>query len=360
MTQPFGQKNWRLQAMTSIAYETVEPTVRLAPVPFSQFKAEMMAEYKPPIVSKVTGSQMKRMLEALAALTVTEQDGTQRPVETTADLTTSLVVTYLASRPPETSPWTLRGNLATIRTICMRAVACGYLRVSPFSLRKLSRWIGPLPPPGRGKKRHCSREEIRRVLNMMAFDVSARSPGWSQWQARRLQAAFAIAVYCGMRRSEILRLHAADVDLDARVIYIRPRGKALKTHAAAAPIAIPSALMPILTSWAAHRNDRPFGCPLPKECPWFFPTMNRKGPWVNGSRGSKPIHRLQAVAKRVGVEPISWQMCRRSCATHLEHHGVGRATIKRVLRHTNERTSEEFYSESDITNILASMDGFDF
>jgi integrase len=345
--------------MTTIAHDMLETTVRLAPVPFSQFAAEIMNEYQPPVVSKATGSQMNRMLKALAALPVTELDGTQRKVATTADLTPSLIVNYLASRPPETSPWTLRGNLSTIRVICTRAVACGYLRVSPFALRKLSRWVGQLPPPGRGKKRHCSREEIRRVLDLMAADVRTRA-GWSGWRARRLECAFSIAVYCGMRRNEILRLHAADVDLTARVIYIRPRGQRLKTAAAGAPIAIPSALMPILTSWMAHRNDRPHGCPLPRDCEWFFPNMSRKGPWVNGKPGSKPIHRLQAVAKRAGVESISWQMCRRSCATHLEHHGVGRATIKRVLRHTNERTSEEFYSESDIPNLIASMDGFDF
>jgi integrase len=165
----------------------------------------------------------------------------------------------------------------------------------------------------------------------------------------------------GMRRNEILRLQVGDVDLTARIIWVRAHGRNLKTAASTAPLPIPSALLPILASWLSHRFDAPYGYPgLPKECPWFVPTANRKAPWVSGSPQSKPLSRLRALAKRAGVEDMTFQMLRRSCASHLEAHGLGRALIKRILRHTNERTSETFYSESDIPNLTAAVDGFSY
>ena len=160
--------------------------------------------------------------------------------------------------------------------------------------------------------------------------------------ARRLLIAFLIAVYMGLRRNEIFRMHVQDVDLAASIIWVRPHGKALKTSASCAPIPIPAALLPSIIAWLGHRLDAPYGYPLPAECPWMIPTNDRRSPWLSGDKNGRPIARLQAVARRAGVPYVTWQMCRRSCATMLEHHGLGRPTIKRILCHATSAPASGF------------------
>lgn len=320
---------------------------RTVPIPWPQFRAELELFYEPPLVARSTSKRVVQVLRELEALGIT----------TTADLTPPLIVRYIASRPAGQSAYTLKGMLGTVRVVCSYAEQMGYVRVSPFRLRRMSRWTGPMPPKGNGKARHNTKAEIKAVWALAAADVETRQ-GWASWRARRTQVAFCLASLMGLRKNEIFRLQVGDVDLAARIIWVRPHGKRLKTAASRAPLPIPDALVPILTSWLAHRMDAPFGYPLPDECPWFIPTASRKSPWVSGSSSSKPLARLRELARRAGVEDMTWQMLRRSAATHLEAHGVGRALIKRILRHTSERTSEEFYSEADMPNLLNAVGGF--
>jgi integrase len=325
------------------------PSDQTIPIPWDAFITEIESLWKPPMVAPATEKKINQVIRELNALGVTN----------TAELTPPMIARYIASRPPDQSAYTLRGMLGTVRTICSYAEQMGYVRISPFRLRRLSRWVGQMPSPGNGKKRHNTRAEIKAVWDLAAKDVETRE-GWAQWRARRTQVAFAMAALMGMRKNEILRTQIGDVDVASRIIRVRPHGKKLKTLASAAPLPIPVALLPIITSWLAHRMDCPYGYPLPKECPWLIPTNDRKAPWVSGSAESRPIARLRDLAKRAGVEDMTWQMLRRSCATHLEAHGLGRALIKRILRHTEDRVSEEFYSEADVTNLTAAVEDFSF
>jgi integrase len=245
-----------------------------------------------------------------------------------------------------------------IRSICSYAETAGYVRCSPFRLRKLSKWVRVAPLEG---KRHFSREEIRRVLDLMAKDVAGRA-GWSQWRARRLQAVTAIVAYTGMRKMEALQLQVGDVDLAARVIWIRPHGKTgrLKTAASEAPVPIVQALVPILTEWLAHRMDAPFGFPIPDTCPWLIPTLNRRSAWTSGQPGGKALDRLKLVAKRAGVEDVTFLALRHGWATHAEFFGYGEALIQRVLRHTSTRTAKKHYRHADLPNLIERTAGFDF
>lgn len=331
--------------MNSI-YERVQGE-QTTPIPWPQFRTEFEALYLPPLASPSTAKIINRILRQVEAM----------GIASTSELTPSLVARYLASRPAGESPYTTRGVLGNLRTVCSYAEQMGYVRINPFRLRRLSRWIGPMPPPGNGKKRHCSRAEIKAVWDLAAHDVATRQ-GWQLWRSRRTQAALAIASLMGLRRNELLSLEVPDIDLSSRIIWIRPHGRKLKTWASQAPLPVPGILVPILESWLAHRLDAPPGYPVPDHCPWAFPTTTRRGPWIHGSSKSRAINHLRALARRAGVEDMTWQMLRRSCATHLMAHGVGRALIKRILRHTTERVSEEFYSEDDIPNLTAAVDEF--
>jgi integrase len=318
---------------------------RVTPMPWDEFRKEF--EQAQSLNAARTQTKMRQVLNAVEAL----------GIASTTDLTVPFVVRFVQSTPANLSPYTLHGLLGTLRTACSYAEQTGRIRTSPFRTRPLRRWVRLPPLEG---DRHCSREQIHCVLELLAHDIEAKI-GWAAWKARRLEALVGIVAYCGLRKMEALRLRVADVDLALRIIYVRPApGGRLKTIRSQAPVPIPAALVPILERWLAHRMDSPYGFPLPKECPWLIPTNNRRSPWTSGSPSSKALTRLHAVAKRAGIEGgMTFQMLRRSCATHLEGHGLGSALIARILRHT-PRVSEAHYRRADVANLVHAVDGLQY
>jgi len=322
----------------------------MRPIPFDRFKVELTLLYRSPHRAPSTRRKLEQVFDLVEDL----------DVKTTADLTPGLIARFIEARPPGQSPQTLAALLRVIRSMSNQAVMMGYLRVSPFALRRVSQWVGRMPRPA--AKQHFSREEIRRVLDLMRHDIET-TQGWAQWRSRRLYALTATVAYCGLRRNEALYLHAADIDLAGKVINLTDRGRAggqrLKTAASEAPVPIPEALKPILSDWFDHRLDAPADFPIPP-CPWLFPNLNRRGNWTGGPPGTKPIDRLQATAKRAGVEGLTFLGLRHSWATHAEFHGYGPALIQRVLRHTSERTAADWYRHADVPNLVERVAGFEF
>jgi len=320
-------------------------------IPFDQFRAELLRLYGPPHRAPATRSKLKHVLDLVAAL----------EVKTTADLTPALVARFIEARPPGQSPRTLQSLLVVLRGVCNQATVNGYLRLSPFASKSVARWLGRIGPPT--ERKHYSRDEIRRVLTLMAADVESTA-GWSQWRSRRLQALTATVAYTGLRRTEALFLHAADINLEARFIALTDRGRAgekrLKTEGSEQPVPIPDAPAPILADWLSHRLDAPVDFPVPLDCPWLFPTLNRRSNWTGGPPGTKPLDRLRDVAKRAGVEGMNFLSLRHSWATHAEFHGYGPALIQRVLRHTTEQTAAKWYRHADLPNLVERCAGFDF
>ena len=326
--------------------------MRTTAIPFDRFRDEILRLYDPPHRATATRRQVAQVLREIGGL----------EVKTTADLTPALVARYVESRPPGQSPRTLHGMLRVLRALCNQAVITGYLRVSPFALRRVSQWVGRLGPPT--EKKHYSRDEIRRALTLMAQDVSTTA-GWSQWRARRLYALTATVAYTGLRGvSEAQFLHAADIHLKERFIGLTDRGRdgghRLKTDGSEQPVPIPDALVPILMDWLEHRLDRPADRPIPVDCPWLFPNITGSSNWKGGCPGTKPLDRLQDVAKRAGVEGLTFLSLRHSWATHAEYHGYGPALIQRVLRHTTEQTAAKWYRHADLPNLIERCAGFDF
>jgi integrase len=321
-------------------YDLSIPPVAVVPgaVPFDQLANELLANNGPGLAAKGTLVKLRGVLDELRAL----------GVQTTDQLSVVLVSRYVQSRPESNAPQTLKSMLSIVRTICSYAEACGYTKTSPFKIKKFSRWV-KVPPPAVDEKLHLSRDEIRRILEVMKQDIAERTE-WAQWRARRILAATAIVAYTALRRDEMLRLHVVDVDPGGRIIHVVPRLK-LKTSAAAAPVPMPEALVPILEDWNAHRLDGPPGA-LPPRCVWLLPGLTRKNYWHGGSPGYRPLDALQDAARRAGVPDVTFQAFRRSWATHAEFFGMGPALIQRVLRHTSERTSERWYRKADIPNLI--------
>ena len=156
------------------------------PIPFDRFKAELLALYRPSMRSPATRRGMVHALGVLEGL----------GVQTTGDLQVGLIAKLVETRPPHLSPHSVKALLRYIQAASNVAAKCGYLRVSPFAVRPIRDWVLAGKPKG---KRHQTREEIRRILEMLAADVTQRH-GWAQWRARRLQALVATVAFTGVRR----------------------------------------------------------------------------------------------------------------------------------------------------------------
>jgi integrase len=332
--------------MDTIPDCTTDAQPAYRPIPWQTFRAELEALYTPPIVASSTRAKLRQVLSALEAL----------GAQSTSDLTVQLIAKFVQSRPGDQSAYTLKALLAVIRTIATYACGAGYLRVNPFALRKLSKWVRL---PQLDGKRHLSRDEIRRILATAKAHVDTRH-GWAQWRARRTLIAIAIIAYTGVRKNECLYLRIEDVDLAERILWVRGHGRRLKTSSSEQPVPIPAALVPMLQDWLAHRLDGPIGYNVPMDCPYLVPSLARKAPWVSGSQGGKALDRLQAVARAAGVEGATFQRLRASLATHLEFAGTGEAMITRILRHTSMQTTKKHYRKADLTNMSAAVEGFDF
>jgi len=283
---------------------------------------------------------------------------TELGIQDTSELTVQLVGRLVASRPASNSRNTTRGLCRYVQALCGYAETMGYVRISPFRLRKLSSFIRPQPPQG---KRHASIEECHKVLQLM--QERAQQTGWAGWKAKRTYTLTAVLLYTGMRAGEAYWLRIEDIDLEQQIIWIRSTpAHTTKTAKAEAPIPIPPKLRPILEAWMRlHRMAAPASWKL-EECPWVFPTTRRsaKAPWISGGPGGKPRHAIQATAAEpVAIEftPLS---CRHSFITHfLTAFGGTAALAKRIARHTNEHTAH-FYTHDDIPNLLKAVEDVEF
>jgi integrase len=308
---------------------------------------------------------MRHDLGLLSALVVLGEDGQPvldadgRPVplvKTTADLTVATIARFVLSHPANMSPFSVLGHLRCIRVACNIAVKTGKLQVSPFAIRDLGSWIRVGKPSG---KRTLTREEIRRIFAVLEEDIRANQ-GWNQWRARRIQALVYVYAYCGLRKMEALRLKVEEVDIPGRTIHVRPRtDHRLKTVASAAPVPIPDAAIPVLSSWIERRNDAPRGFRMPASVPWLFPGSKRINPWVGGAYGTRALDVFQDIARRADVPDATIQMLRRTLTTLLRSHGTSAGVASKILRHSIE-VDESHYYGADIDELRAAVRTFDF
>ena len=328
----------------------------VAPIPFAEFRAELLALYEPPLRAKGTYDKMRQAVDIAGEFI---GDGT------TADLTPALVARFVGSRPPELSPNTTAALLRSLRTACSYAKARGYVRNSPFDARR--EWVRASRPR---RRRHHGREEIARVLDLLRLDIHRRRPGAERWRARRIYALAATVAYTGCRKMEAIRLRVEDLDIPGRIIMITPHGdQRLKTLAAEQPVPMAAPLAAILADWLAHLEEEsrltptaPPPARADRPAPgsgWLFPGVERLGPWTGGPPGEKALDQLKAAGRRAGVEGFTFLSLRHSWATHAEFWGFSPAMIQRVLRHTTAQT-QQHYRHADAANLRAIAGAIDF
>jgi integrase len=329
------------------------------PMPWGNFKELVLPAFTAPLVCASYAARVRQVIGQVEALNLAGDGEPERHIASTADLTPLLVSRFVAALPPGWSPFTVRDRLMCLSRLCELAVEARCLMVNPFHFRPIRRIVRVGKPRD---QRALSRDEVRRMFEVLRGDVE-RSKGWRQWKARRLLAAFALVALTGIRRNELLLMHVADVDMEARVIRLvgrAPFGKGLKTEGSAKPVGMPLALVPIVGDWLEHRLEAPAGYPIDAACPWMIPNCRRTGPWTGGRQDLTPLGRLQAVGRRAGVPDVTWRALRRSLATRMEHCGAGGSMIQRQLRHSDPETTRRHYIKADEAAIAEAMRDVDF
>ena len=251
------------------------------------------------------------------------------------ELLTPAFVDRFAARPGRAC--STNGLLASLRCAIKLAATRGYVEkdlVSRCRFRVKDRDVY--------KPRHHSQETIATVLNHLRVAAI-------DFPSRRLYAFASVLAYCGLRAGEAKRVRVEDVDLDRGFIFVRPNGVRLKTIGAEAPVPMPEALREILREWLPECKSE-----------WLVPTHRRDKPWSQGSNGKRPGDALRDSAAAIGVSGFTPLSLRHSLATHLVgSHGLSRAQVKLILRHTTERTGN-YYVHPDLVNLRENVRSFTF
>lgn len=311
----------------------------MASVDWSRFSEEFLALYGPPFGPKATADKYRQVMAEFAAI----------GVKKTKDLTDQSVVKWIRTHQ-DRKPITNANLLKHLRAAANVATKKGYLKVSPFTIRPVSKWIPvnrlqaieELEREEQGTAqtaRHLSMEEIRRLLAHLAGRTESR-------MHRTLYVLTALIAYTGVRKSEALRAKIKDFDLARRTFRIRVG----KTAASSASIPLAPALATILDSYFSSMEGS-----------WAFPGPWKVGPWTGGSPGTKALDKLKTEADRIGIPGCTFLRLRHSWATHAEAWGLSELEIMRILRHTTTNTSKRWYRHDDEANLqtAANKIGFD-
>ncbi len=193
---------------------------------------------------------------------------------------------YKSARRKMVGPATVNKELACFKTMFSKAVIWGMTSDNP--VKKVSMFR---EPPGR--VRFLSREEIRRLLSEAA---------------EHIRPIIIVALFTGMRKSEILKLTWKDIDFNHRLIYVRnskngsSREIPMAREVIAALQAIPVSQGRVFTS----SEDRP----------------------VSSIRTG-----FDNAVRRAQISDFSFHDIRHTFASYLVMNGVELITVKELLGH---------------------------
>ena len=276
--------------------------------------------YAEPLRRRATFLKMREVLDSF---------GASPGVKTIADLTTSQVASWLGSLSTR-NPNTLRSKARCLRTASIFAKDEGWLERVP-QWRRLMPRRGPTL-----SVRHYNHGQVVQILDHLRSQRET-------WTDRRLCAIVCTVAYTGLRRGEVLRLQLGDLDLANRFLWVVARSRGLKTEASSAAVPIPAELVTVLADW------------IPEAGPtWLFPGVRRKGPWIHGAPGYRPMDRLEQASLRAGVPGVNFRGLRHSLAKiAVGKFGLSADQVRSLLRHNDTRTTEDHYLHRDDRELLS-------
>ncbi|MBI2070953.1 MAG: tyrosine-type recombinase/integrase [Elusimicrobia bacterium] len=198
-------------------------------------------------------------------------------------------------------PSSVNRELVTIKALCSKAVAWGYLAKSP------GQTVKKFKEPKR-QVRYFTKEEIQKFV--------AAAP-------RRLAAIVQTLAYTGLRRDELIHLTWDDVDLKKKLLAVQAKDGWQPKDYEVRHIPLNETLIKVIQA-------------LPKNAsPYLFP--NEKGESLIGNNLSRDFRRL---ARSVGAKHSSVHTLRHTFASHLVMQGVDLYTVQKLLGHSSIKTTE--------------------
>jgi integrase len=205
--------------------------------------------------------------------------------------------------------------LAGLRRLFNFAVSREYMEESPFPKTSKS---GLFYPDKRGLRNFFTEEQMEKIVGA--------SPEW-------LRPMILTAYYTGLREGELLGLRWEWVDLKDGIIYL-PSTKTLKDP--------------------TSRGQR--GGVMQKELMDLFNGLPKRSEWVFCQEDGEPYRQwhiykpFKQILKTLGIdtEQYSWKELRHTTASLMHRKGVPALVIKDQLRHTDVKTTVDFYIGSDV------------
>ncbi|MBE0568750.1 MAG: site-specific integrase [Deltaproteobacteria bacterium] len=219
------------------------------------------------------------------------------------------------------SSWTMNGELKVISCILKFGVENKYLEEIPRIRRVKIQKISP---------RFLSAEEIGKVLAAARPDV---------------RPMLQFMIFTGLRKGEVRFLEWSDVDLQHRLVHVRPKESwSPKTESSArtVPLCDP-ALEALQMAWARSEKRK-------AESTLVFP--GRKGP-LNDIRDS-----LNGACKRAGVPHIRVHGLRHTFGSQMAMAGADPFAIMKAMGHTDIKTTMIYVSlgKSHIREQVSKLD----
>ena len=161
----------------------------------------------------------------------------------------------------------------------------------------------------------------------------------------RERAMVMLAGSTGLRRSEMIALTWADIDLElmqvnVRRSCVRNHFGDTKTEASRKPVPLHPSVVTVLKKW---REESPYA----SRTDFLFPSLRRGGkqPLSPDTLLKKLI---RPAVERAGIKNkrIGWHSFRHSLATNLRAAGVDLKTAQELLRHANSRITLEVYTHA--------------
>ena len=292
-------------------------------IPLRELIDEFLEGYQPPARAKTTCRLMRQSVRELA------EDGR---ISTSADLSPAALWRWMRRYPGRT-PITSAVHLRNLRVLANYAVGRGCLTASPFSFdRKLTKAAHAKKAD---RRRHHSLLEIGCVLGHL------RDRSRSSWEGGRLHALAALVAFTGVRALEAQFAEVDDFDLVDGFFRVEPKpDHPLKTDSSERDVPIPPPLAAILAGWLPRARSG-----------WAFPGVKRRGPWVGGSPGFRPVDRLQDAGRAVGVRGFTFLSLRHSFITHGSGPwGLGSIQIQQIAGHS-ARETQRHYLGRDRVNL---------
>ena len=189
-----------------------------------------------------------------------------------------------------------------LRAMLNKAVEWGLIASNPIKGSK------PLKVPK--KVRYFSIEEIDKLRS--AADLE-------------MKLMVDIAIYAGLRRSELYYLRWKDIDMGHRVIYITAHGEFVPKNKKSGAVPIYSKLWAILIEIYPTAKDF--------DLDQYVLSREHHGHPLNPTQILS--RRFGRLAKKAGVKNACLHDCRHTFASHLIQQGVRLAEVKELMRHSD-------------------------